>query len=134
MEVIAAPVLHGDRYAGRPIYFSDVIVATASPYRSFADLRGTRFAFNEPFSHSGCVTVLHYLATLGEDCSYFAKMVDAGFHEVAIRMVAEGHADAAAIDSQVLDIELRDHPALAVQVRRIGTIGPSTIQPVVVSR
>ena len=133
MEVVAAPVLRGERYAGQPIYFSDVIVATASRYRSLADLRGTRWAYNEPFSHSGYMTVLHHLATLGEDRSYFATMVEAGFHEEAIRMVADGRVDAAAIDSQVLDIELRDHPELAQAVRRIGSIGPSTIQPVVVS-
>lgn len=134
MEVIAAPVLQGDRYAGRPIYFSDVIVGSASSYRSFADLRGATWAYNEPFSHSGYVTVLHHLATLGEDRSYFSRMVEAGFHQDAIRMVADGRIDAAAIDSQVLDIELRDHPSIAELVRRIGTIGPSTIQPVVASR
>jgi phosphonate transport system substrate-binding protein len=134
MEVIAAPVLRGERYAGRPVYFSDVIVAAGSPFHSFADLRGTRWAYNEPFSHSGYMTVLHHLATLGEDRSYFGRMVEAGFHEIAVRMVADGRADAAAIDSQVLDIELRDHPELAARLRRIGTIGPSTIQPVVVSR
>jgi ABC-type phosphate/phosphonate transport system substrate-binding protein len=38
--------------------------------------------------------------------------------------------DAAAIDSQVLAIELRDHPQLA-GLRVIGAFGPSTIQPVV---
>jgi phosphonate transport system substrate-binding protein len=134
MEVVAAPVLRGDRYGGRPIYFSDIIVSTSSPHRTFADLRGATWAYNEPFSHSGYVTVLHHLATLGEDASYFERMVEAGFHQEAIRMVADGRIDAAAIDSQVLDIELRDHPTLAGAVRRIGTIGPSTIQPVVVSR
>jgi phosphonate transport system substrate-binding protein len=134
MEVVAAPVLRGDRYAGRPVYFSDVIVAAASPHRSFADLRGAIWAYNEPFSHSGYMTVLHHLATLGEDRSYFSRMVEAGFHQDAIRMVADGRVDAAAIDSQVLDIELRDHPELAAAIRRVGTIGPSTIQPVVVSR
>jgi phosphonate transport system substrate-binding protein len=134
MQVIAAPVLRGDRYGGKPVYFSDVIVATASRYRSFADLRGATWAYNEPFSHSGYMTVLHHLATLGEDRSYFAEMVEAGFHQDAIRLVADGRIDASAIDSQVLEIELRDHPELAGAVRRIGTIGPSTIQPVVVSR
>jgi ABC-type phosphate/phosphonate transport system substrate-binding protein len=134
MEVIAAPVLQGDRYAGRPIYFSDVIVATNSLHRSFADLRGATWGYNEPFSHSGYMTVLHHLATLGEDRTYFARMVEAGYHQDAIRMVADGRIDAAAIDSQVLDIELRDHPSLSRAVRLIGTIGPSTIQPVVASR
>jgi phosphonate transport system substrate-binding protein len=134
MEVIAAPVLQGDRYGGQPTYFSDVIVAARSPHRSFADLRGSAWAFNEPFSHSGYITVLHHLATLGEGLAYFSRMIEAGFHEEAIRMVADGRVDAAAIDSQVLDIELRDHPGLARAVRRIDTIGPSTIQPVVASR
>jgi phosphonate transport system substrate-binding protein len=134
MEVVAAPVLGGDRYGGRPIYFSDVIVSATSPARSFADLRGATWAYNEPFSHSGYMTVLHHLVALGEDASYFARWVEAGFHQDAIRMVADGRVDAAAIDSQVLDVELRDEPDLAAAVRRIGAIGPSTIQPVVVSR
>lgn len=134
MEVIAAPVLRGDRYGGRPVYFSDLIVAAASPHRSFADLRGATWAYNEPFSHSGYMTVLHHLTTLGEDLSFFDGVVEAGFHQDAIRMVADGRVDAAAVDSQVLDIELRDHPELAAGLRRIGAIGPSTIQPVVASR
>jgi phosphonate transport system substrate-binding protein len=134
MEVVAAPVLCGDRYGGRPIYFSDVIVSAASPARSFADLRGATWAYNEPFSHSGYMTVRHHLVAMGEDASYFTRWVEAGFHEDAIRMVAEGRVDAAAIDSQVLDVELRDEPGLARAVKRIGAIGPSTIQPVVVSR
>ena len=134
MEVVAAPVLRGDRYAGRPVYFSDVIVAASSPHRSFADLRGASWAYNEPFSHSGYMTVLHHLATLGEERTYFSRTIEAGFHQDAIRMVADGRVDAAAIDSQVLDIELRDHPELEKAVRRVGAIGPSTIQPVVVSR
>jgi ABC-type phosphate/phosphonate transport system substrate-binding protein len=134
MEVVAAPVLRGDRYGGKPVYFSDVIVARTSPHRSFDELRGSTWAYNEPYSHSGYLTVLHHLAVLGEDRSFFGRMVEAGFHEEAVRMVADGRVDAAAIDSQVLDIELRDHPHLAGAVRRIGTIGPSTIQPVVISR
>jgi len=134
MEVVAAPILQGDRFGGMPVYFSDVIVAASSPHRAFADLRGSVWAFNEPYSHSGYVTVLHHLATLGEDRSFFGRMVEAGFHHEAIRMVADGRADAAAIDCQVLEIELRDVPSLARSVRRIATIGPSTIQPVVVSR
>jgi len=134
MEVVAAPVLRGDRYAGEPVYYSDVIVAADSPYRAFADLRGCSWAYNEPFSHSGFVTVLHHLAVLGEEVTFFGRMVEAGFHDVAIRMVAGGTLDAAAIDSQVLEIALRDDPRLAAALRVIGTIGPSTIQPVVVSR
>jgi len=58
-------------------------------------------------------------------------VVEAGFHQQAIRLVHTGAVDAAAIDSQVLAIELRDHPQLADHLRVIGSFGPSSIQPVV---
>ena len=133
MEAVAAPVLIGDRYGGRPIYFSDVVVHADSQFERFADLRGATWAYNEPFSHSGYMVVWHHLVSIGEGSGFFGRMVEAGFHSEALRMVAEGSVDAAAIDSQVLAIELRDKPELADKVRAIGAIGPSTIQPVVVS-
>jgi phosphonate transport system substrate-binding protein len=61
-------------------------------------------------------------------------VVDAGFHEESIRMVADGRVDASAIDSQVLAIEMRDHPEVARKLKVIESLGPSTIQPVAVSK
>ncbi len=49
-------------------------------------------------------------------------------------MVAAGEVDGAAIDSHVLAIELREHPELADVIDIVDVLGPSTIQPVVVSR
>jgi phosphonate transport system substrate-binding protein len=128
---IAAPVLTGGRYGGRPIYYSDVIVAADSPFRSFADLRGAAWAFNEPDSQSGYGVVRAHLARIGETHGFFGRVVEAGLHDVAIALVAEGTADAAAIDSQVLSIALRDQPGLSDRLRLIEALGPSTIQPVV---
>ncbi|MFD4422479.1 PhnD/SsuA/transferrin family substrate-binding protein [Agromyces sp. NPDC058484] len=133
MDVVAAPALRGDRYGGRPIYFSDVIVGAGSRYRRFADLQGARWAFNEPFSHSGFMTVWHHLVASGLDPGFFGELIESGFHDTSIRLVVDGAADAAAIDSQVLAIALRADPALRGRLRVIETIGPSTIQPVVVS-
>jgi phosphonate transport system substrate-binding protein len=131
---VAAPVLQGDRYSGRPIYFSDVIVRAESDIRSFADLRGRSWAYNEPLSQSGYGITRYHLVSLGETHGFFGEVVEAGFHEIAIRMVRDGEVDAAAIDSQVLAIELRDHPELAGSIRVIDSLGPSTIQPVAVSK
>jgi len=131
---VAAPVLEGERYGGRPIYFSDVIVQRDSPFRSFLDLRGRSWAYNEPLSHSGYGITRYHLVTLRETNGFFGTMVEAGFHREAIRMVARGEVDGSAIDSQVLSIELRDHSDLAEQVRVVEALGPSTIQPVAVSR
>ena len=131
VEPLAAPVLTGDRYAGRPVYFSDVIVRRESPITCLEELRGCLWAYNEPASHSGHTVTLYSLVRMGAEPGFFSRVVEAGFHQRAIRMVHAGAVDAAAIDSQVLAIELRDHPQLADRLRVVGTFGPSTIQPVV---
>jgi phosphonate transport system substrate-binding protein len=132
VEPLAAPVLTGGRYGGRPIYYSDVIVATDAPRGSFEALRDASWAFNEPDSQSGFGVTRARLAALGATSGFFAAVIEAGFHQRAIRLVADGEVDASAIDSQVLAVELRDDPALAGRIRVIDALGPSTIQPVVV--
>lgn len=131
IEPLAAPLLNGSRYAGRPIYYSDVIVHRDSPFHSFADLRGCSWAFNEPYSHSGPGITCYRLVELGECLNYFGRVIQAGWHEHSIRLVHAGKVDASAIDSHVLALTLRDHPELADCLRVIDSLGPSTIQPVV---
>jgi phosphonate transport system substrate-binding protein len=131
VEPLAAPVLHGARYGGRPVYYSDVIVRHDSPISRLEELEGHSWAYNEPASHSGHTVTLYSLLRLGARPGFLGPVVEAGFHQRAIRLVAAGGVDAAAIDSQVLAIELRDHPRLADRLRVIGAFGPSTIQPVV---
>ena len=74
---IAAPVLEGGRYGGRPIYFSDVIVHRDSPFASFLDLRGRSWAYNEPLSHSGYGITRYHLVEIGETRGFFGE-VDRG--------------------------------------------------------
>jgi phosphonate transport system substrate-binding protein len=131
VEPLAAPVLAGDRYAGRPVYYSDVIVRHDSPITRLEELEGRSWAYNEPASHSGHTITLYSLIRRGIRPGFLGQVVEAGFHQRAIRLVATGAVDAAAIDSQVLAIELRDHPPLADRLRVIDAFGPSTIQPVV---
>ena len=134
MELLAAPVLRGQRYEDRPVYFSDVIVRRDSAFQTFRDLRGGSWAFNERLSHSGYGVVRHHLVSIGETAGFFGKVIEAGFHLNSIEMVAKGEVDGAAIDSQVLEIEFTSRPELRNRLRVIETIGPSSIQPVLVSR
>jgi phosphonate transport system substrate-binding protein len=131
VELLAAPVLQGVRYEGRPIYYSDVIVRADSPYRTFADLRGSSWSYNDPESQSGYGITLHTLVCKGETGGFFSRVIEAGFHQESIRLVCEGKVDASAIDSQVLAIATRDRPELSRQLRVIDSFGPSSIQPVV---
>lgn len=130
--LLAAPVMAGDRYLNRPIYFSDVITRPDSPYRGFSDLKGARWAFNERRSHSGYNLTRYALAKLGEKRKFFGEVVEAGSHQRAIRMIVSGEVDASAIDSTVLETELRRNPDLAAQLRTIDVLGPSPIPPWIV--
>jgi phosphonate transport system substrate-binding protein len=134
IELLAAPILRGDRYAGRPIYFSDVVVHHNRPFRAFADLHGCSWAYNDPDSHSGYNLTRFELVERGAPRGFFSRVIRAGFHQKALRLVANGIVDAAAIDSQVLEVERRNHPELLTQLRVIDSFGPSTIQPVVAAR
>lgn len=134
VELLAAPVMRGSRYGGRPVYFSDVVVRQDSPLRDFSDLRGARWAYNEPNSHSGHNVVAHHLASRGLDWQYFASVVESGAHQRSLAMLLAGDIDASAIDSSVLETELRRQPALAGRLRVIATLGPSPAPPLLIRR
>src|SRR5215216_2803511 len=53
VRLLAAPVMRADRYQGRPVYFSDLVVRADAMLQTFADLRGANLAYNEPRSYSG---------------------------------------------------------------------------------
>jgi phosphonate transport system substrate-binding protein len=133
-ELLAAPVLAGARYQSLPIYFSDVVVRKDSPYASFADLEGCIWAYNEGASHSGCNLVNYTLLKRQLSPNYFGRRVKSGSHLNSLRMVLNGEADAAAIDSHVLALALRRDAQLAARLRIIEALGPSAIPPVVVAR
>ncbi|HEY0493994.1 MAG TPA: PhnD/SsuA/transferrin family substrate-binding protein [Candidatus Dormibacteraeota bacterium] len=132
VEAIAAPVLLGGRYGGRPVYFSDVVVRNDNPARNFKDLRGSRWSFNDVDSYSGYTAPLLHLARLGETAAFFGRWIDSGSHEASIRLILSGEVDASAIDSQVLAIEAR-RPEVAAGLRTICVLGPAPVQPIVIA-
>lgn len=134
LEALAAPVLRGERYGGRPVYYSEVVVRRDSPIHSFAELRGRSWSYNEPWSHSGYGITRYHLVRLGETRGFFAAVVDAGFHERSLELVCSGAVDASAVDSHVLAVLLRDRPELADRLRVVESLGPSTIQPLAAAR
>lgn len=133
VEPLAAPVLRGERFAGQPIYFSDVIVRRDAPFMRFEDLRGRAWAYNEPSSHSGYNLTIVNLVRRGLGSEFFGRVVQSGAHQNSIQMVLNGEVDGSAIDCQVLMVEMRARPELAEQIKIIESFGPSTIQPLAVS-
>jgi len=128
---LAAPVIDEPRSQGRPVYFSDVIVRRDSSYRSFADLRGKRWAYSREDSFSGCLLVHYHLSQMGGREAFFGQVTYSGWHQESIRLVLAGELDASAIDSHVLGVECLQDPDLTRKIRVVATFGPSTIPPVV---
>lgn len=125
LDILGAPVMVGKRYGGRPVYFSDVIVREDSPYTCFEDLRGCRWCYNEPGSHSGYNVVRSYLARRGLGSGFFGSAEESGAHLVSAEWVRSGRADASAVDSTVLES--------MTGLRVVEVLGPSPIQPAVAS-
>lgn len=133
LTLLAAPVWAGRRYRDRPVYFSDVLVRRDSPFFRLDDLRDAVWAYNEPNSHSGYNVVRYALAQRGQSFAFFGRVLAAGSHQAALELILAGQADAAAIDSTVLALEVVHRPGLAARLRRIDTFGPSPAPPWVVS-
>jgi phosphonate transport system substrate-binding protein len=128
VEAVAAPVLTDPRFGGKPLYCSEVVVNRDSRFESLDDLRGARWAINEPSSWSGYWVTLHRVGSW----DFFGEVIEAGFHEKALRMVATGEIDGAAIDCHVLGVVGRQNPKLMEKVRVVETLGPAPSQPVIV--
>jgi phosphonate transport system substrate-binding protein len=132
IALLAAPIMQGARYAGRPCYFSDVVVHQNSPYQSLADLRGATWAYNEPGSLSGYAVTCYYLTKMGQKAGFFGRAVASGAHKKSLQMILDRQVDGSAIDSTVLEWELARRPSIRQQIRIIDSLGPNPIPPWVI--
>ncbi len=134
LQALVAPVMQASRYQNRPVYFSDIIVNAESELMSFDDLEGKTLCFNDLGSNSGYNLLRQRLIQGGYPSSFFSKIIQSGSHQRSIRLVADGVADCSAIDSTVLEQELRDSPELSNHLRVVESIGPCPMPPVVAAK
>ncbi|RCJ31966.1 phosphate ABC transporter substrate-binding protein [Nostoc minutum NIES-26] len=134
LQTLVAPVLQSSRYGNCPIYYADVIVNADSNIKKFADLLGKTFCYNDLGSNSGYNLLCHRLIQETYPHNFFGKTIQSGFHQRSIRWVVEGLADCAAIDSVVLEQELKDFPELSQHLRVVEVLGPSPMPPLVVAQ
>ena len=127
-----APVFADERAHGKPVYFCDVIVRRDSSSRSFSELEGSAWAYNDPCSLSGHGGLKARLGSPEAIGTFFGQTIRSGSHPASVRLVADGGADVASIDSNVLKILLDRTSALREEIRVLESWGPYPIQPVVV--
>jgi phosphonate transport system substrate-binding protein len=129
MELLVAPQVNG-----KTTYNSYLIVPTSSNARSMEDLRGKVFAFTDPISLSGRVYPTYLVQELGfTPEEFFSRTFYTYSHDEAIRAVASGVADGAAVDSLVYEYAIARDPSLAEKVKVIHRSPDFGIPPVVVS-
>lgn len=129
MELLVAPQVNGET-----VYYSLLLVPANSPAQSMADLKNRVFAFTDPMSLSGRVYPTLLVRQLGyQPEAFFSRIFFTYNHDEAIRAVASGLADGAAVDSLVYEFAVQRDPTLNEKVRVIHRSPPFGIPPVVVS-
>ena len=127
---IAAPIVRGERYGGRAVYCTDIVVHRDSPYQSLEDTFGTRLGWTVKHSQSGYMSMREHLLPhrlrLGRS-PYRETVGPLGGARDVIEAVIDRRIDVGPMDSYVLDLVKHLRPEIAEQLRVIDTTPPSPI-------
>lgn len=119
--------------SGAPYYYGYVIVPTESGIRTMNALQGLTFAFTDPLSFSGHLSIVNLLKEQGRTAEeFFGRYQYTYSHLKALRAVANHIVDGAAIDSLAYDYAKEKEPDLVTSIRIIHTTPPIGTGPVVV--
>lgn len=117
---------------GTTEYHTYVIVSADSDITSFDGLKGRVFAFTDPISYSGRLSVDFFLhAQQMAPESYFKRYFYTYSHDKSIWAVANHLADGASVDSQIYDYIMQTNPQLGHNVRIMTVLPEAPTGPVV---
>eukprot|EP01037_Dinobryon_pediforme_P002726 gene2726-2765_t len=132
---VAAPVMDDPLAAGRPVYWTDLVVRADDPAVSLEDLRGRTIAFTVEDSQSGFNAVRHYLRGLPGVKPVFGREFGPVFTPLrSIEAVISGDADVGPVDSTAHALLMLHAPELAEQVRIVAQTAPTPCPLLVASR
>ncbi len=135
-QLIAAPIPAGERYKGRPVYFTDFIVRRDRGYRSLSDTFGGRIAWTDAASHSGFNAPRHHLLayrSAGRDRLFGESAGPVLSPSGALESVLSERVDVAPMDSYALDLIRRQEPERIADIAVVDTTAASPIPPLVAS-
>lgn len=119
-------------YDNSTFYDMQIIVHKDSNINSLDDLQGKSFAFTDPLSYSGHMSVLQLLKDKGtRPEKYFGRYIYTYSHDKSIWAVANKAADAASIDSMIVKYGIANKDLLD-KIRVIKTVGPNPTGPVAI--
>lgn len=115
-----------------PYYYSYVIVAADSPDNSLEDLRDKTFAFVDPLSYSGYLSVQEKLKKTNNHAkTYFDLFYFTYSHDASINAVLDGQVKGAVVDSLAYDYVKKHRPDNAAKIKIIEILPPRGTGPIV---
>jgi phosphonate transport system substrate-binding protein len=105
-------------------FHSLFITQTDSPIASLADLKGRSFAFGDVNSTSGHLMPEYFMRQAGVDPEVIAKALYTGGHDATALAVANGKADAGALDETVFHRLTKEGKLDAAKLRVFHTTPP----------
>lgn len=132
--LIAAPAPSPQRYAGRPVYFTDLVVRADSPSQRLEDTFGGVVGYTIPDSMSGGLALravfAPYRKTAGRPL--FRHSIGQLIHaRGVIEALARGDIDVGPLDSYYHDLLRHNDPSFASQVRVVASTPARPIPPLV---
>lgn len=132
--VLAAPVPSPGAYAGRPVYWSNVVARNDGRVRTIEDAFGRRMAYTTTDSQSGYQAIRSFFAPFAQrrGAPLFSAVIGP---LVTPRRVVEavlaGEADAGPVDSYAFDLMQRHEAAWMSPLHVIADTPPTPIPPLV---
>lgn len=129
MQLLAVP-----RYKDKLTYHSCIVInKSSSNIKQIKQLKDSIFAFSDPDSNSGFLYPQYRFKRLGIDpSSFFQRTFFSWSHRNTIDAVANGLADAGAVDSYILEQYSIHHPEVTENIEIIEKSPPFGFPPLVV--
>ncbi|MBV8428112.1 MAG: PhnD/SsuA/transferrin family substrate-binding protein [Hyphomicrobiales bacterium] len=133
LRIFATPVYNAPGCEGTT-HRSFVVVPANAPFKEIAELRGSRFALNSWDSNTGMNLPRLAFAPFAQNGRFLGEIVETGSHAGSLGCVAEGRADAAAIDCVTHALLERHRPEVVAKTRILAVTAPSPALPFVTTR
>ena len=114
-------------------YHSTFVVSAADRRQHLSEFFGATLAVNGKDSQSGYGAMMRAAAPIAKAGRFFGRAIHTGSHDASMRLVAEGAADIAAIDSVTWRISRAFDHHLTRHLQSIGTSEPTPGLPFIVA-
>ena len=132
--LVAAPVPSPERYAGRAVYFTDIVVRAGAPHRVLEDTFGGIVGYTLADSMSGCVALrAHLLPYRVARGSKLYRDAVGGLLNArrVIEAIDAGRIDVGPLDSYYHDLLRAGDPDFASKIRVVASTREAPIPPLV---